>query len=43
MIGATRYMGLVRDYALAHGLPFFTIREQRKALARYELFASQKN
>lgn len=33
----------VRQWAQANDLPFFTLREQRKAVARYVNFQSQNN
>ena len=43
MIPAKKYMSIVRDYALANQIPFFTWKQMRKALAAYECFASLKN
>lgn len=40
---AIAYMAPIRQYAMANGLKFFTWKDQRKALARYELFQSKLN
>lgn len=40
---AISYMNPIRQWALANGMPFFTWKDQRKAIARYEIFAATKN
>lgn len=39
-IKAQAYMKAVRQWALAKGEPFFTWKQQRKALAKYEAFVA---
>lgn len=43
MFKANQYMKPVRQWALSAGLPFFTWKDQRKALAQYEIFRAQLN
>lgn len=43
MIPAIKYISIIRQYAFANGLPFFTLREVRRAIANYETFCSSKN
>lgn len=40
---AIAYMKPIRQYAMAHGLKFFTWNDQRKVIARYETFIALKN
>lgn len=43
MIPARIYMQIVKQYARANGMKFFTWHDQKKAIASYELFAALKN
>lgn len=43
MIPARQYMNLVRQWAEARGMKFFTMRDMMKALSHYEIFAASKN
>ena len=43
MFKAQSYMKPVRQWAIANGIPFFTWKEQRMALAQYEIFRAGLN
>ncbi len=43
MFKAQSYMKPVRQWAIANGVPFFTWKEQRMALAQYEIFRAGLN
>ena len=40
---AIAYMAPIKQWAVANGIKFFTWKDQRKAIARYELFISKLN
>lgn len=42
-IRAKAYMKPIRQWALANGIAFFTWADQKKAMARYEIFVCLKN
>lgn len=42
-IPAIPFLRCVRQWAMANEVPFFTLREQRKAVARYVNFQSKNN
>lgn len=43
MYSAIQYIRPIRQWALSAGLPFTTWKDQRKAIARYEIFRAQLN
>lgn len=43
MLPAISYMNCVKQYAIAHGMKFFTWDEMKKAIAAYEQIAAIKN
>ncbi len=42
-IKAAAYLRPIRQWAFANGVKFFTWDDQRKAIARYELFVAKLN
>jgi hypothetical protein len=42
-IKARAYMAPIRQWALANNIRFFTWEQQKKAIARYELFRARLN
>jgi len=42
-IPAIPYMRPIRQWAISNGIPFLTLRQQRKAIAAYNHFESPKN
>lgn len=43
MIPAKPYMHKVMMWALSNGMKYFTVKDQKRALANYELFAATRN
>lgn len=40
---AIPYLNPVRMWAISNGIKYFTVEDQKRALARYELFQAIKN
>jgi hypothetical protein len=42
-IPAISYMNCVRQFALANGYKFFTLKEMKRAIAAYEIYGALRN